>query len=63
MQNFAVFFVVDLRKAKWSTMIGLEQPSLPVTVAMGGTSSAAKVMPTACLSVTPSSWRMKSRCQ
>ena len=36
MQNFAVLRVADLRKLKWSTMIGREQPTFPVTVAMGG---------------------------
>jgi hypothetical protein len=44
-------------------MMGFEHLSLPVTVAIGGTSSAAKLRPTAVFSVTPSICFMKSRCQ
>src|SRR5437763_5196240 len=44
-------------------MMGLLQRTLPVTVAIGGTSSAANTMPTGAVMPTPSSCAMKSRCQ
>src|SRR6267142_5170147 len=44
-------------------MIGREQPILPVTLAIGGTSSALKVMPAGRTSSMPSSCFRKSRCQ
>src|SRR5258706_3362927 len=44
-------------------MIGREQPTLPVTLAIGGTSSALKVMPVGLTSSMPSSCLRKSRCQ
>ena len=58
-----VFRVTDFRNAKWSAKIGRLQPTLPVTLAIGGTSSAWKIMPTAFFSSTPSSCCRKSRCQ
>src|SRR5882724_3157297 len=44
-------------------MIGFAQRTLPETVAIGGMSSAWKVIPVAASSVTPSSCFTKSRCQ
>src|SRR5258708_35215866 len=44
-------------------MMGSAQRTLPVIVAMGGTSSAANTMPTGAVMPTPSSRAMKSRCQ
>src|SRR6267378_4072620 len=44
-------------------MMGAAQRTVPVIVAMGGTSSAANTMPTGAVMPTPSSRAMKSRCQ
>lgn len=60
MVSFAVLRVADFRNAKRSTKIGREQRTSPVPDAIGGTSSGAKVRPTALARVAPSSWRTKS---
>jgi hypothetical protein len=61
--SFGVAVATERRNPKWSTKIGLLQPSLPVMVAIGGTSSAWNVIPTGALGVTPSRLVVKSRCQ
>ena len=55
---------IDLAGAEiaMSTMIGREQPILPVTLAIGGTSSALNVMPVTLTSSMPSICFRKSRC-
>ena len=63
MVNLGRRVATDFRYAKCSTMIGREQAILPVTLAIGGTSSALKVRPTGRVSSMPSSCFRKSRCQ
>src|SRR3982751_2174994 len=43
MVNLGVRFVVPLRKAKWSTMIGREQFTFPVTLRSDGVPPAAEM--------------------
>src|SRR6266850_8076839 len=63
MVNLGMRVATDFRYWKCSTMIGREQAILPVTLAIGGTSSALNVSPTGRVSSMPSSCFRKSRCQ
>src|SRR6266446_6435750 len=63
-QNFAVRVVTDLRKVKWSSMLGFVRRILPVTFMSGGCSSApSNLTPKLWVDVsTPSKPRRKSMC-